>query len=174
MDTATLISIIMAIFAISISIAFYLKANDTANKFYDNTYKFTNDVLHKLGIIEAHTSNKNLPPPDRQVNRMKEEIKELANELKRIKQERESIIKDLMDKANLLQKERDSFMHKFKEKDEAMGLIKEQLDDKFIRIDIDPELYSYIKDAANRYPTQIYHSDEDINDKFKSLISSSL
>lgn len=47
-----LLSLILAIFAVALSVAFYFKANDTANKFYDNTYKFTGDVHILLGRFE--------------------------------------------------------------------------------------------------------------------------
>ena len=36
-----LLSLLLAFFSITISIVFYLKAGETANQFYDNTYKFT-------------------------------------------------------------------------------------------------------------------------------------
>lgn len=48
-----LISLIMAIFAVSLSVAFYFKATDTSNMFYDNVYKFTKEVSEILGRIEA-------------------------------------------------------------------------------------------------------------------------
>jgi len=48
-----LISLILAIFAMSLSIAFYFKANETSNLFYDNVYKFTKDTSEILGRIEA-------------------------------------------------------------------------------------------------------------------------
>lgn len=48
-----LLSLTLAIFAIATSIAFYFKATDTSNRFYDNTFKFTKDISIILGRIEA-------------------------------------------------------------------------------------------------------------------------
>lgn len=52
-EFSDLLALIMGIFAISMSIAFYFKATDTSNKFYDNVYKFTQDTSVILGRIEA-------------------------------------------------------------------------------------------------------------------------
>jgi len=48
-----LLSLILAMFSIGISIAFYFKATDTSNQFYDNSYKFTKDMSEILGRIES-------------------------------------------------------------------------------------------------------------------------
>lgn len=52
-DFSDFLSLILALFAVALSIAFYLKATDTSNAFYDNTYRFTRDVSEILGRIEA-------------------------------------------------------------------------------------------------------------------------
>ena len=48
-----LLSIVVAFFAIGLSVAFYFKATDTSNRFYDNSYVFTKDVSEILGRMEA-------------------------------------------------------------------------------------------------------------------------
>ncbi len=48
-----LLSMLMAFFAIALSISFYFKATDTSNRFYDNSYAFTREVSEILGRIEA-------------------------------------------------------------------------------------------------------------------------
>ena len=53
LDVGTLLSVLLALFAIALSVAFYFKATDTSNLFYDNTYKFTKDISEILGRIEA-------------------------------------------------------------------------------------------------------------------------
>ncbi len=47
------LSMVMAFFAIGLSVAFYFKATETSNRFYDNTYKFTQDTSKILGRIES-------------------------------------------------------------------------------------------------------------------------
>jgi uncharacterized protein (UPF0335 family) len=48
-----LLSMLVSFFAIGLSIAFYFKATDTSNRFYDNSYAFTREVSEILGRIEA-------------------------------------------------------------------------------------------------------------------------
>jgi hypothetical protein len=52
-DFSDLLALIMGLFAIAMSVAFYFKATDTSNKFYDNVYKFTQETSEILGRIEA-------------------------------------------------------------------------------------------------------------------------
>ena len=53
LDAATLISLLLALFAIWLSALFYFKATETSNAFYDNTYKFTRDVAQLLAKMES-------------------------------------------------------------------------------------------------------------------------
>ena len=52
-DFSDLLSLFLAIFSIGLAVLFYLKATDTSNVFYDNTYRFTKDVSEILGRVEA-------------------------------------------------------------------------------------------------------------------------
>lgn len=47
------LALILSLFAMAMSVAFYFKATDTSNQFYDNTYKFTKETSEILGRIEA-------------------------------------------------------------------------------------------------------------------------
>jgi hypothetical protein len=66
-----LLALILAIFAIWISINFYHKNNETSNKFYNNTYNFTKDISETLGRIEERFGEK--------LDSLKEENKSLSN-----------------------------------------------------------------------------------------------
>lgn len=48
-----LLSLILSLFAIALSMAFYFKATDTSTDFYNNTYIFTKEISEILGRIEA-------------------------------------------------------------------------------------------------------------------------
>lgn len=48
-----LLSMLVSFFSIGLSVAFYFKATDTSNRFYDNSYAFTKDVSEILGRMEA-------------------------------------------------------------------------------------------------------------------------
>ena len=52
-DFSDLLSLAMSMFSVAIAILFFFKANDTANTFYDNTYRFTSQVSETLGRVEA-------------------------------------------------------------------------------------------------------------------------
>lgn len=70
-----LLSIILALFAVWISINFYHKNNETSNKFYNNTYTFTKDISETLGRIEERFGEK--------LESLKEENKSLSNRVER-------------------------------------------------------------------------------------------
>src|SRR6185436_4120877 len=52
-DMGGLLSLVLSVFAMALSVAFYFRATDTSNTFYDNTYKFTREMSEVLGRIEA-------------------------------------------------------------------------------------------------------------------------
>jgi len=68
-----LLSILLAFFAIWISINFYHKNNETANNFYDNTYRFTKDISGTLVRIEERFAEK--------LESLKEENKSLSGRI---------------------------------------------------------------------------------------------
>ncbi len=58
------LSLLLALFSVGISIAFYFRATETSNEFYNNTYRFTQDaskILERIGEkvnnIEARMPN---------------------------------------------------------------------------------------------------------------------
>jgi hypothetical protein len=52
LDFSVLLSLTLAIFAVGLSVTFYMKASETANRFYDNTYQFTKDISETLGRLD--------------------------------------------------------------------------------------------------------------------------
>lgn len=48
-----ILALVLALFSIGLSVAFYFKATDVSNKFYDNMYSFTKGTSEILGRIEA-------------------------------------------------------------------------------------------------------------------------
>jgi hypothetical protein len=47
-----LLALLLALFSVWLSVSFYLKASDTSNEFYNNTYRFTKEISELLGRIE--------------------------------------------------------------------------------------------------------------------------
>lgn len=47
------LSLFLALFSIGISVAFYFKATDTSNEFYNNNYRFTQEMSKILAKIDS-------------------------------------------------------------------------------------------------------------------------
>ena len=109
-----LLSVLLAFFAMALSAAFYFKATDTSNLFYDNTYKFTKEVSEILGRIEAgfgerlkHIDEGYTGLRDKfdqipfDLKEAKEEERKEEKHIKEQEKERNQIILDLMEKARV-------------------------------------------------------------------------
>ena len=119
------LSLIMAIFAVSLSVAFFFKASDTSNKFYDNVYKFTQEVSEILGRIEAgfgerlrHIDEGYTGLRDKfeslpfDLPSAKEKEKEEKKEVEMKEAQLKTMISDLMERAQLAQHEKSSLLSK--------------------------------------------------------------
>lgn len=118
-----ILSVMLAFFAIALSAAFYFKATDTSNLFYDNTYKFTKEMSEILGRIEAGFGER-LKHIDEGYNGLKdkfdsipfdvkaakEEEKKEEEHIKQQESERQKIILDLMEKARVAGNEKDELL----------------------------------------------------------------
>lgn len=119
------LSVLLAFFAISLSVAFYFKATETSNRFYDNSYKFTKEMSEILGRIESGFGEKlkhidegyvglrekfDKIPFD--VKLAKEEEQKEVKHIKKQEEERNQIILDLMEKAKVADDEKDELLRK--------------------------------------------------------------
>jgi len=113
------LSLQLALFAIILALIFYLKANETSNKFYDNTYKFTTDISILLGRIEAgfgerlrHLDEGYTGLVDRfdripiDVTKVKEQVVEEEEEIKEKEREYNQLIETLAERAKLQEDEK--------------------------------------------------------------------
>lgn len=120
-----LLSMLLAFFATALSAAFYFKATDSSNMFYDNTYKFTKEVSEILGRIEAGFGER-LKHIDEGYSGLRERFEKMPFDLNAAKAEREKeeqhieeqenernkIILDLMEKARIAGEEKDKLLSK--------------------------------------------------------------
>lgn len=122
-----LLSVLLAFFAIALSAAFYFKANDSSNLFYDNSYKFTKDMSEILGRIEAGFGEKlknidegynglrvkfdNIPFD---IKAAKEEEKKEEEHIKNQESQREKMILDLIEKARVADDEKELLLSELK------------------------------------------------------------
>lgn len=123
-----LLSVLLAFFAIALSAAFYFKATETSNRFYDNSYKFTKEMSEILGRIESGFGEKlkhidegytglrekfDKIPFD--VKQAKEEEKKEEKHIKEQEKERDKIILDLMEKAKVADHEKEEVIKRLQQ-----------------------------------------------------------
>jgi hypothetical protein len=117
-----LLALLLALFSVWLSVAFYLKASDTSNQFYDNTYKFTKEISELLGRIEEgfgerlrHLDEGYAGIRDR-VERWQDyisaptnsEIQHEKDEIMRIEQNYQQLIDQLTSRAKIAESEKES------------------------------------------------------------------
>lgn len=134
------LSVILAIFAISLSVAFYFKATDTSNKFYDNSYAFTKEISEILGRIEAgfgeklkHIDEGNIQLRAKMdsmpfnVEEAKEEEKKEEKNIREQEDERDKIILDLMEKAQVADDKKEELLEELRIHEEELDKSKLEL-----------------------------------------------
>ncbi len=135
-----LLSTVLALFAIAISLAFYFKATETSNQFYDNTYKFTKDISEILGRIETGFGErlKHLDegytgirerferiPGDPE--KAKEAIKKEEEEVKKREQDFKELLEQLATRAKLEDPEKKKMFQQLHKKNRDLARAKEEL-----------------------------------------------
>ena len=135
------LALLLAIFAIALSVLFYLKANETANTFYDNTYKFTTVVSEILGRIEAGFGER-LRHLDEGYSGLRERFdripldtvkaeKQVSEGEKKVKQQeeqRDKLIEDLARKAKLQDEEKRELFARLRESEDALMKTRSELE----------------------------------------------
>ena len=99
-----LLSLLLAFFSITISIVFYLKAGETANQFYDNTYKFTQHTSEVLGRIESGFGER-LRNINESYNRLGEDIRRYSTKDNIVKEKIKNQAEENIEKNENVQKE---------------------------------------------------------------------
>lgn len=121
-----LLSMLLAFFATALSAAFYFKANESSNVFYNNTYKFTKDVSEILGRIEAgfgerlkHIDESYVGLSNKidrfDVGKAKEEQRKEEELIREKEEERERLFNDLTERAKSVDAEMAALLSKLKE-----------------------------------------------------------
>lgn len=134
------LSILLAFFAIALAIAFYFKAVDTSNRFYDNVYKFTKDTSEILGRIEAgfgeklrHIDEGYTGLRDRfeqmpfDLNKAKADAERDKEEVEKKQAERLKILEDLAQRAKLAENEKKKLFKEIETRDEELIQQRRQL-----------------------------------------------
>lgn len=127
------LALILSLFAIGMSLAFYFKATDTSNQFYDNTYKFTKEISEILGRIEAGFGERlrhldegysglsarfdRMPIDNVKAQEAFEKEKEIVAQKEK---EREKLIEDLATRAKLQENEKKTLFAELREREVAL------------------------------------------------------
>lgn len=119
----SILSILLAFFSIFISIFFYFKADETSTKFYNSSYEFMKDISVTLGKIEERFGEK-LNSLNDKIAHLDKISNETGEEIKDKKDDKDSIINDLMNKANLNEEEKMKYKEQLEEKDAEIERLK--------------------------------------------------
>lgn len=134
-DFPTLLSLLLALFSVALAALFYFKATDTSNTFYDNTYNFTKDIAQLLVKIESgfgerlrhldegYSSMRDYMqkmPPRSDGKEAKQRIEEEKEEIKKVAEERDQMILQLLERTQLHDEEKSDFLNKLKEKEHEL------------------------------------------------------
>ncbi len=143
-DFPTLLSLLLALFSVALAALFYFKATETSNTFYDNINNFTKDIAHLLVKMESgfgerlrnldegyssmrdslqHYSDK----PNVDEEKIKKKIKNEKKEMENMIQERNKVIKSLIDRSNLQQEEKFGITKDLEEKENALAEAQKEL-----------------------------------------------
>jgi len=135
-DFPTLLSLLLALFSVALAALFYFKATETSSTFYDNTYNFTKDIAQLLVKIESgfgerlknldegYSSMRNyLQNPTyskEELDDTKQKIEGEKQEIEKVVEERNSIVSDLIEKAQIEQGEKEKVRSLLAEKEKDL------------------------------------------------------
>lgn len=139
-DLSSLLSLLLALFAVFLASLFYFKATETSNRFYDNMNKFTQDISVILGRIEERFGERlrhldegytglrdrfdRLPFDFKEARKKAEkEKKELAKK----EEDFEVLFNELMDRATIEEDKRKDYWSRFKDAQEELVRSKQEL-----------------------------------------------
>lgn len=138
-DFSDFLSLILAIFSIGMSMLFFINANETSNKFYDNTYKFTQDTSEILGRIESgfgerlrhldegYSKIADYRISTQSVELTEEKIEQSKEVVKTKEAEKALMINNLIARAQIQDTEKEKIRIELKQKDDELEKVKMEL-----------------------------------------------
>lgn len=112
----SILSTLLAFFSIFMSVFFYFKADETSSKFYDSSYRFMKDISVTLGKIEERFGEK-LNSLNDKVSHLDQERKKVSEEIEDKQEDKDRIINELMEKANLNAEEKAAYKKELEKKE---------------------------------------------------------
>jgi len=115
-DSAALLSLILAFFSMYLSATFYFKSTEQSNQFYDRSYNHTRDIAKTLSAMEGkfgeglrNIENHNIKLNDRIEKFPLESINRKNDEIDIVLQEKEKLIQELLDKSSIEEGKREEY-----------------------------------------------------------------
>ena len=121
----SILSTLLAFFSIFISIFFYFKADETSTNFYKSSYDIMKDVSIALGKIEERFGEK-LNSLNDKISHLDSISSEKSEKIKEQEDDKDKIINELMDKANLNEKEREEYKQQLEDNERQIEILKKQ------------------------------------------------
>lgn len=133
-EASDLLSLLLALFAIGLSVAFFVKANEVSNMFYDNMYKFTKDNSELLGRMESGFSEQlrhldqgytglrdkfDKLPLD--LGKTREKVEDEKAEVLKLKTEKSELLNELAARANLQEEEKQELFARLNESESRLN-----------------------------------------------------
>lgn len=156
-----LLSVFLAFFAIALSAAFYFKATDTSNLFYDNTYKFTKEMSEILGRIEAGFGER-LKHIDEGYSGLSDKIDKFPFDIKEAKEEK------IKEENNIKKQEKDfneiiiNLMEKAHIADAEKDVLLKDLENHKNELDHSKQELNKLKDKINEAESDVFNPDKSI------------
>jgi hypothetical protein len=132
--------LLLAVFSVALSVAFYFKANETSNQFYHNTYEFTKDISELLGRIESgfgerlrhieegtSTMNDKIGKLPGYTGPTVQQVQTEEGEVKRLKLKLNQLIADFANQAHIAENEKIELIKKLSETSEELATAKNTL-----------------------------------------------
>ncbi|WP_146876561.1 hypothetical protein [Halovibrio variabilis] len=132
--TSDLLSLLLALFAIGLSVALFIKANEISNMFYDNMYKFTKDNSELLGRMESgfgeqlrHLDQGYSGLRDKfdklplDLGKTREKVEDEKAEVVKLKSEKEELLNQLAERANLQEEEKQELFSRLQQSEAQLN-----------------------------------------------------
>lgn len=148
-EFSTVLSLLLAFFAIGISIAFYFKSTDSSNKFYHDSHIFTQHMRESISRMETGFTEKLAYIGEQMTKKVALESDKTGKVV-----ELSTLIETIFDNSNLAEEEREKFRARLKDKneDEFKDILEELLQKTKIQSPVKDTLKSQIllKDSQIR------------------------
>lgn len=143
-DFSNFLALVLALFSMYLSALFYFKASESSAEFYDNTYKFTKDIAELLvkidsgfgerlkSLDEGYTAMRNYfqgssSEAAQEVKDTKKKIETEQSEIAKTVEERDRLVKELIEKSTLAKHEKDNFSSMLTKKESELELMRNEV-----------------------------------------------